>query len=140
MSRSYAMTVDISEHDPAKAAQIRAAAEKQWPFNPDDWWFSDSNDDWEFSDDDNGRLSAAMHASAESSLCGGESEEQFTERLSLAVWRANGRYCRVAVDATYLDELPYETHSLDEDDYARLLKRKDTADARDQSAGDASSG
>lgn len=44
-----------------------------------------------------------------------------TERLSLAIWRANGAYCDVTVRATYLEELPYETHCLDEADYARLI-------------------
>jgi hypothetical protein len=122
------MSVEISEHDPAKAPQIQAAATEQWPFS--DWWFSGDED----------QVSAAMHASAQHNLCGGESEEQFTERLSLAIWRANGRYCCVVVDATYLESLPYETHSLDEDDYARLLKRKEATNARDQSAGDASGG
>ena len=63
-----------------------------------------------------------MHASAQGNLCGGESEEEFTERLSLAVWRANGGYCSVTVDATYLENLPYETHTLDEADYARLIQ------------------
>lgn len=62
-----------------------------------------------------------LTASAEGSLCGGESEEKFTERLSLAIWRANGAYCDVTVRATYLEELPYETHCLDEADYARLI-------------------
>ena len=64
-----------------------------------------------------------LTASEEASLCGGESEEQFTERLSLAVWKANGEFCEVTINATYLENLPYEIHSLDEDDYERLMKR-----------------
>ena len=104
MSRCYDMTVEISGNDPAKVSEIQAAAEKEWPFS--DWWSSDIGD---------------MQASAQDSLCGGESEEQFTERLSVAIWRANGGYCRISVDATYLENLPYETHELDEADYARLI-------------------
>jgi len=54
----------------------------------------------------------------------GRSEEQFTERLSVAIWRANDGFCEVVVNATYLEELPYEIHSLDQTDYARLIQDK----------------
>jgi hypothetical protein len=110
MSRFYEMNVKISGHNPAKAAEIRAAAEEEWPF--DDWWGCP----W---DETQGM---AMHASAQHQLCGGESEEQFTERLSVAIWRANGNYCSVIVDATYLEDLPCEKHALHEADYARLIQ------------------
>ena len=63
-----------------------------------------------------------MQASAQHSLSGGESEEEFTERLSLAIWRANGKFCDVSVDATFLEDLPYEIHTLDENDYERLIQ------------------
>ena len=122
MSRFYEMSVEVSGHDPAKVAEIQAAAEQEWPL--EDWWFA--GDDGE---------AGTMHASGQSSLCGGESEEEFTERLSLAIWRANGGYCRVSVDATYLENLPYETHELDETDYARLIQGKhdqDTGDTQDE--------
>jgi len=120
MSRFYEMSVEVSGHDPAKVAEIQAAAEQEWPF--DDWWFAGEEDD----------AAATMHASGQGSLCGGETEEEFTGRLSLAIWRANGGYCRVSVDATYLENLPYETHELDEADYARLIQ-----DDRTSSTGDA---
>ena len=108
MSRYYEMSVEISEYNPAKAKEIQAAAEAEWGF--DDWW-SGADEPGE-----------TMHASAQGNLSGGESEEAFTERLSLAVWKANGSYCRVSVDATYLENLPYETHTLDETDYNRLIQ------------------
>jgi len=113
MSRSYDMTVEISGHDPAKVSEIQAAAEKEWPFG--NWWLSDD-------EDENG---PKMQASAQDCLCGGESEEKFTERLSLAIWRANGGYCEVVVSATFLEELPYEIHTLDENDYARLIQTQE---------------
>jgi hypothetical protein len=112
MSRCYEMSVEISGHDPTKVPHIQAAAGSQWPF--DDWSLSSEKD----------QDTAAMHASAQHNLCGGESEEQFTERLSMAIWRANGRYCEVTVDATYLESLPYETHALSETDYARLMLKE----------------
>ena len=65
---------------------------------------------------------ADMQASAQHSLCGGETEEEFTERLSVAIWRANGGFCEVVVNATYLEELPYEIHALDQADYDRLIQ------------------
>jgi hypothetical protein len=99
------MTVEISGYDPAKVSEIQAAAEKEWPFS--DWWSSDNGD---------------MQSSAQHSLSGGESEEEFTERLGVAIWRANGKFCDVSVDATFLEELPYEIHTLDESDYARLIQ------------------
>jgi hypothetical protein len=109
MSRFYAMKVQISGHDPAKVSQIQAAAGEEWPF--DDWWLSGEGDE-----------EASMQASAEHRLCGGVSEEEFVERLSVAIWRANGSYCKVVVDATFLENLPYETHTLDESDYVRLIQ------------------
>ncbi len=109
MSRLYEMSVAVSGHDAAKPSQIQAAAEEEWPF--DDWWLSDNQDQ-----------GVEMHASAQHSLYGGESEEAFAERLAVAIWRANGNYCRVSVDATYLENLPYETHAMDESDYARLIQ------------------
>jgi len=63
-----------------------------------------------------------LSAYGEGLLGGGETEREFTERLSVAIWRANGAYCEVSVNATYLEELPSETYSLDEDDYARLIQ------------------
>ena len=110
MSRYYEMTVEISGHNAKRAPRIRAAAREVWPFN--DWWTSENADQ--------GGL--CLQASSQHSLCGGESEEQFTERLSVAIWRANGGFCEVVVNATYLEELPYEIHALDQSDYTRLMQ------------------
>jgi hypothetical protein len=114
MSRFYEMGVEISGYDAEKESQIKQAAGNQWPF--EDWWSSGEGD---------------LRASAQDSLCGGESEEQFTERLSVAIWRANGGFCEVVVNATYLDELPYEIHSLDQADYDRLIQ-PNTGETQDE--------
>jgi hypothetical protein len=112
MSRYYGMNVTISNHNPALTEAIRAAAGDEWPF-----------EDWT----DNGEQ---INAYAEDNLCGGETEEEFTERLSVAVWQANSAYCDVSVDATYLESLPCETHCLNEADYARLIgKQQEQQDA-----------
>lgn len=103
MSRYYGMGITVTGHKLELAATIREAATEEWPF--EEWQAGDEN----------------LTAYAENNLYGGESEEQFTERITLAVWRANGAYCEVTVQATYLESLPYETHHLDEDDYVRLV-------------------
>ena len=113
MSRAYEMSVTIAGYDLARIEKIKAAAGEEWPFQ--DW--CDSGED--------------LTASAEGQLCGGESEEEFTERLSLAIWKANGAYCAVTVDATYLESLPYETHCLDEADYARLIGQQQSEEKQD---------
>jgi hypothetical protein len=107
MSRYYEMSVEIMGHDAEKESQIKGAAEEQWPFAD---WYSCGED--------------GLQSSAQDSLCGGESEEQFTERLSLAIWRANGGFCEVVVNATYMENLPYEIHTLNEADYERLMQHR----------------
>jgi len=115
MSRNYEMAVEISGHSPEKELNIRKAAEKEWPF--EDWWAG--------AEPNEGQERPLLNSSAEGTLCGGESEEEFTERLSRAVWMANGAYCTVIVNATFLENLPYEVHSLDEQDYAQLMKKEE---------------
>jgi hypothetical protein len=107
MSRYYNMAVRIRGFDQQRTDRIKGAACDEWEF--DNWNFHDGN----------------LTASADGKLCGGETEEAFAERLAKAVWAANGGYCEVEVNATYLEELPCETHCLDEDDYARLLSATD---------------
>ena len=99
------MTVTIEKFNKKKEAAITSAAGEVWPFN-----------DWMVDDD-------KMVAAAESRLCGGESEEEFAEKLAKAIWRANGKYCPVEVNATYLEEIPYETHTLDKGVYDLLKSR-----------------
>jgi hypothetical protein len=105
MSRAYSMTVTIDKYNKKKEAAITSAAGEEWPF--EDWTGYD------------GKLVCA----AEAQLCGGESEEEFAERLAKAIWRANGKFCEVEVNATYLDDLPYEIHTMDEGVYDLLKSR-----------------
>jgi hypothetical protein len=98
------MSVEVSDYRPEAIDKIKEAAEGEWPF-----------EDWT-------QAGERLSSYGESSLCSGETEEEFTEQLSVAVWRANGAYCQVVVTATYLENLPSETHSLNEDDYARLIQ------------------
>jgi hypothetical protein len=102
------MAITISGFNKAKRNVIEEAATKQWGF-----------EDWS-------EYGKQLSASGDSNLCGGETEVEFAERLSLAVWKANGKFCKVEVNATYLEELPYETYELDKDDYKRLVNAAKT--------------
>ena len=111
MSRYYSMSVTITGADPDRFDPIMAAASAEWEF--DDWYSH------------NGVLTA----SGDAQLFGGETDQQFAERLTQAIWRANGGPCRVEVTATYLDELPCESYSLGAGDYDRLMNsNRETTD------------
>lgn len=59
----------------------------------------------------------SLEAGGENYLCGGESEEEFAARVSEAVWEELGYFVEVTVRATYLEEIPFETHICSEDEY-----------------------
>lgn len=59
-------------------------------------------------------------------LCGGESVEEFVDRLTYAIWDACECYVPVIIRATYLDDLPSEEHELNEEDYDEYIKGKET--------------
>jgi len=97
------MGVQISGFDPEYVEAIKDAAFEEWTF-----------DAW---DDHDG----VLRSCADGCLCAGETEEEFADRLAKAIWKANGAFCPVEVQATYLDQLPYEEHCRNEDDYVRLI-------------------
>jgi len=104
MSRLYNMGVEISGFSAARVEDIKTAAEEEWPFG-----------DW-------AEREGELTSLAESTLCGGETEDEFADRLAKAIWTANNAFCLVTVHATCLEHLPCEIHSRDESDYDRLLK------------------
>ena len=114
MSRLYEMAVTVSEFNPEKEEAIKDAAENEWDFEDNDW----QEDPYAERDND------SLFNYGQSSLCGGEGEEEFTDRISKAIWKANGAFCPVLVRATYLEELPYEEYTANEDDYKRLMGKK----------------
>ncbi|MGE3407561.1 MAG: hypothetical protein AB7I37_12150 [Pirellulales bacterium] len=106
MSRSYNMSVEVSEFNHELAEAIQASANAEWNFA----WFED--------------VDGNLHGDADGNLCGGESEEEFVDRLSLAIWKANAEFCEVQVIATFLEDLPYEMHTQTREDYHRLLNQQ----------------
>jgi hypothetical protein len=105
MSRAYDMYLEVKEFQPKRSEAIKTEAEAEWPFE----WFTDASD--------------LLEGMGESSLCGGESEQEFADRLAKAVWQANGGSCAVLVTATYLENLPCETYEFDEEAFERLSQQ-----------------
>lgn len=106
MSRAYEMTVAITEFRPIKLGAIKQAAEEIWPFE----WHDESPE--------------ALEGAGQSELCGGESEGEFAQRLAVAIWHANGKFCNVEVIATYLENLPCQTYAFDRRAFRRLATMK----------------
>ena len=106
MSRYYSMVLNVSGHNQEKSEEIMEAANKHWEFDD----FNEYNNE--------------LSASGESNLCGGKTEEEFAEEISEAIWKVNGAFCTVQVDATYLEDLPCETYMPDEDSYKRFLEKE----------------
>ena len=70
MSRYYSMFVRVSGVAPEKVDVVKQAANDEWGFG-----------DWQDQD-------AELTACGEDRLCGGETEEEFAERLAKAIWIA----------------------------------------------------
>jgi len=79
-------------------------------------------DNWAFDDCDIGK--GRLKIWGESCLQGGETEDEFVDRMSYAIWEANEAYCAVEISCIYLDDPPTEVYSLDEDDYAKWKEIK----------------
>ena len=94
------MHVEIVGFGKSKQSAIEKAAKGEWNFEEPDLMRLD------------GKL--AMVLEGESNLCGGESDEEFAKRLTLAVWTANGKPCTVNVTAIFMEDLPREDYSFDE--------------------------
>ena len=58
--------------------------------------------EWEFADWD--VYPDEINGYGESSLYAGEGEDEFAERLTHAIWQANGAHCSVKVTCTFLGE------------------------------------
>jgi hypothetical protein len=101
MSRGYEIAVEIEDFDACRENEITTAADNEWNFS-----------DWNFSEH-----TKVLSGSGRSNLCGGESEREFAERVTKAIWRANKGFCKVGVTCTYLDELPYSYYEIGKDEF-----------------------
>lgn len=103
MSRYYRMSLTVEAYAPQHRETLQAALQECWGFG--DFY------------EHEGTLSAC----AENWLCGGETENQFAERLARLVWQANDAFCQVQVEAICLENLPCEEFAFDESSYRRLV-------------------
>jgi len=107
------MTVRIEKFDKDKKQKLKDKADEVWGFED---WMEDKD---------------YMQATMRNNLVGGESEEEFAERLTRELWLAHGDsgFCQVEVTATYLEELPCDTYFFDGDDYNKFVRFGDCKDA-----------
>ena len=103
MTRQYSMCINIEKFKEDKFEEIAIAIEKEW------------NIEGTFGDE---KTKHSFHG--DSSLTGGETEDEFAKRVAKAIWRANGGACDVTVHATYLEDLPCETYCFDTADYEKF--------------------
>ena len=114
MSRWYECAVEIKDYKSSRLKQIERACCEEWEFSPDDF-IRERTDPLK-------RRYDKVIATAQGSLCGGEQEHEFAKRLTMAIWKANGGFCFVEVRTVYLEELPYETYTYDEDDFKSMTE------------------
>lgn len=105
MSRLYSMEMIVSKNDGEKLSvkdqsEIQEVFKEQWNDDPTEW-----TDNCHFQ-----REAVQIFFSAESSLCGGESEEEAHDRIVRAV-KAVVPTCSVTTRWTYLEDLPYEEYT-----------------------------
>jgi hypothetical protein len=99
MSRAYDVYLQVSKFEAQRLDGMKAAAQGIWPFE----WSCESSE---------------LLGCGESSLAGGETEEEFAARLARVIWEAHGGYCHVVVSATCLQDLPHEDYVFDEEDFS----------------------
>ena len=114
MSRSYSMSVTITNPIEDRINAIQEAAEEVFPF-----------DCWESLLADDPKDGLRLDGHGDGALYAGMTEEEFAEQLTRAIWKANGGYCHVEVQETCLEELPYETYYFDEEQYEKLTKKQE---------------
>jgi hypothetical protein len=107
------MAVTITNYDFTKRLAIESAAEEEWDFG-----------DWNRLITDRPKPRHQTHAEGEGCLGGGETEEEFAKRLSVAIIKANGAPCHVRVVATCLDDLPCNVHECKEESLWEEIKNQ----------------
>ena len=110
MSRYCEIELHFHRANPDRVDAVKQAAAEEWPF--EDWYALGYPD-----------TPTSFGSSARDNLCSGEGEHEFARRLARAIWEANGDYCEVEIRATYLENLPCETYSFDEDEYGELVRQ-----------------
>jgi len=114
MSRYYQINVIVNEHDPSNTKAIIKRLYGESPF-----------DDHDIKEDGAGKGADELWFTGQFNLTGGEGEDEYASRLFHAVWEANNdEWCFVNVEATYLEELPYNEYTGSEWDYERWMEKR----------------
>jgi hypothetical protein len=116
MSSLYSMLFHVERFNPDKVTDITAAIDGEWGSDENESYLEEAIID--------SRWPARLCVTGDGSLCGGESEEEFADRAAAAVWAANGEYCDIHVYATPLENLPYEIHSREREDFDRWQEQQ----------------
>jgi hypothetical protein len=104
MSRSYSMRVEVAKFKKGKSGAVVKACLGEWDFDSDEVEAK----------------AKSIILDGDGDLCGGETEQEFVDRLSKAVWEANGGYCEIEVQATCYDDMPCVAHYRNRKDYKRI--------------------
>lgn len=127
MSRLYGIDIAISKFNKEKIDEIEEAAGEEWSGLNDDW----SNPNTLKTPDPEPSLSSY----SEGYFCSGEDEEEFINRITKAVWKANGGFCIISISATCLEDLPFNSYELDKDDYDQFVEDEKETQRRGEKNG-----
>ena len=109
MSSRYGMQVELEGYQKHRIKEIESAVNDLWPFEE---WIERKH--W-----GHGRP-ILLAKYTENNLGSGQEEGEFADTVAKAIWKANGGYCKVSVDLTYLEDLPAATYLRDKGDFERL--------------------
>jgi hypothetical protein len=100
------MEVTIKDVAENKLEAVKDAAREEWGFR-----------EWD-------QIENMLVSYHENQLCGGESEEEFVNRLAAAVWDAHSGFCEISVDLTYLEDLPIQNYIRSATAYEKYVDKK----------------
>jgi len=64
-------------------------------------------------------------SSGETDLCGGMSEEEYLQETSYDIWKLLGRYVKVNINFTFLEDLPVISYETDEEMYNQFIEENE---------------
>jgi hypothetical protein len=97
----YDIRVEITGFRKQKIQDIKDAANKLWDFK------------WENLGRDAHR-GIPLCGQGQCNLGGGVTDAEFAKNLTKAIFKANGKPCKVLVLTTYLEDLPTDSYDFDE--------------------------
>lgn len=104
MSKDYDMSFTITGYDENRIDAIIGVLADEWKFQEAD------------------EYDGEIRLQGEDCLDSETSEEDYAEISTIAVWKANGKFCTVSLVATYIGGAPWESYCYDEDVYNDLMK------------------